>query len=126
MGPIAAAVALVAVLWTGADESMTVREFLAAADRIPRNPSAVLRSDTRRLIDEVTGAVADLKEEEAAALAAGRRPAHCIPPRGTGISTEPLLDRFNAIPAGRRGISVTQALREWMAERHPCRGATVN
>lgn len=112
---------LAALLLTGAARTMTVREFLAAADRIPRNPAALLRGDTRRLIDEVTGAVADLKAEQAAALAAGRRPAHCIPPRGTGISTESLLDRFNAIPVRRRDISVAQALREWMAERHPCR-----
>ena len=31
-----------------------------------------------------------------------------------------LLARFNAIPAARRNITVTQALREWMAEEHPC------
>ena len=33
-----------------------------------------------------------------------------------------LLARFNAIPASRRNITVTQAMREWMAEEHPCSG----
>jgi hypothetical protein len=31
-----------------------------------------------------------------------------------------ILNRFNAIPAQRRSISVNQAVREWMAEEHPC------
>ena len=36
------------------------------------------------------------------------------------MSADGLLARFNAIPPGRRNITVTQAVREWMAEEHPC------
>ena len=99
---------------------MTVREFLTIADGLPQNAAAVLRPDGRRLVNEVTGAVSALKAEQAAELRAGRRPAHCIPSSGTGISARTLVNRFRAMPAARRDISVTQALREWMAERHPC------
>ena len=102
--------------------SMTVREFLAVADRLPQNPSAVLRPEGRRLVNEVTGAVSRLKAEQAAAVRAGRRPAHCIPARGTGITPRSLVERFRGLPAERRNQSVTEALRQWMAERHPCRG----
>lgn len=122
MSPLAATAAglLSALLLAGAGQTMTVREFLAIADRLPQNASAVLRPDGRRLVNEVTGAVSALKAEQAAEQRAGRRPAHCIPPRGTGISAPTLVNRFRTLPASRRDMSVTQALREWMAERHPC------
>lgn len=122
MRPFAAAIAFAAaLLCAGAAHAMTVREFLAVADRLPQNATALLRPEGRRLVNEVTGAVSALKAEQAADLRASRRPAHCIPPRGTGISAQSLVARFRAMPARRRDISVIQALREWMAERHPCR-----
>ena len=121
MRPLAAAVGLLAaVLLTGADEAMTVRDFLAVVDRLPQNATALMRPDGRRLVNEVTGVVRALKAEQAADLRAGRRPAHCIPPRGTGISARALVERFRALPPARRNISVSEAIREWMAERHPC------
>lgn len=122
MRPLAATAAGVtaALFLTGADEAMTVREFLNIADRLPQNPSAVLHPQGRRLVNEVTGVVSALKAEQAADLRAGRSPAHCIPPRGTGISAPDLVTRFRALPPARRHISVAQGIREWMAERHPC------
>lgn len=107
-------------LWASGASAMTVREFLATADRIPRNPTALLRSDTRQLMDEVKSAFQTVREEQASARAAGRRPATCMPEGKVSKSPDMILGRFNAIPAQRRSISVTQAVREWMAEEHPC------
>lgn len=114
------AACLSAILLVAAASSMTVREFLATADRLPQNATAVLRPEGRRLVNEVTSAVHAVKAEQAADRQAGRRPAHCIPERGTGITPETLLARLRGIPAQRRGITVTEAIREWMAERYPC------
>lgn len=101
---------------------MTVQQFLAIGQNIPRNRAvAMLRPDTRRLIREVTGAVSTVKAEQASALSAGRRPAHCIPASGTGITPEALVARFETMPEPRRRVTVTQAVRDWMAERYPCR-----
>ena len=83
------------------------------------SPTALLRSDTRRLMDEVKGAFRTVRQEQQAARAAGRAPASCTPDR-VPVNTNELLARFNAIPAARRDISVTQAIREWMVERYPC------
>jgi hypothetical protein len=100
---------------------MTVQQFLSLGANVPRNRvAAMLRPETRRLIQEVTGAVSTVKAEQASALSAGRRPAHCIPPSGTGITPETLVTRFETLPASRRNISVTQAVRDWMIERYPC------
>lgn len=119
MKTLAVALGLAAMLLATAAQAMTVQEFLTTAAGIPRNPTALLRSDTRRLMNEVKGGFRTLRQEQAAARAAGRSPASCMPER-VPVSTDALLARFNDIPAGRRNISVTQALGEWMAERYPC------
>jgi len=111
--------ALALSLIAGAVQAMTVQEFVTAANRIPRNPTALLRSDTRRLMDEFKGAARTVRAEQTAAQAAGRPSATCMPDK-VGFSPDQILARFNAIPAARRNISVTQAMREWMAELYPC------
>lgn len=113
---IAIAVSLVAT----AASAMTVQEFLTTASHIPQNPTALLRSDTRRLMGEFRGAVRTVRDEQTATRAAGHRAATCMPEK-VGFSPDQILGRFNAIPAPRRiQISVTQAVREWMTERYPC------
>jgi hypothetical protein len=104
-----------------AAQAMPVSEFLEDAEDIPMNPTALLRADARRLMGEVQGAFTTIRDERRAAVAAGRTPAFC-PPEGARVSLGPeeLLARLNSIPQSRRHISVTQAMREWMAERYPC------
>lgn len=119
--------AALAVLATGlpalAQAQMTVAQFLEIGRDIPRNrAAAMLRSETRQLIRVATSAVNQVKAEQASAEKAGRRPAHCIPASGTGITPETLVARFEGMPASRRNITVTQAIRDWMVERYPCRG----
>lgn len=99
--------------------TMTVQDFLAAADRIPRNATALVRSDTRRLLGETRAAFRNVRGEEDAARAAGRTAATCMPDR-ISLSPDAVLARFNAVPQARRRITVTQAVREWMADEHPC------
>ena len=119
MKKIALIVGVAATLFATAANAMTVQEFLTTAAGIPRNPTALLRSDTRRLMNEVKTGFTTLRREQDAARAAGRRPATCMPEK-VSMDASQLLARFNAIPPARRNISVTQGLREWMAERFPC------
>ncbi|MFN4296256.1 MAG: hypothetical protein ACK4FB_05400 [Brevundimonas sp.] len=113
------AVSLAALPALAQDGRMTVATFLETANGIPRNPTAMLRADTRRLMGEIRTATRTVRSEQDAARAAGRAPRTCMPER-VSMSADGLLARFNAIPAGRRNITVTQAVREWMAEEHPC------
>jgi hypothetical protein len=71
-------------------------------------------------MNEFKGATRTVRAEQTAAQAAGRPSATCMPDK-VGFSPDQILGRFNAIPAARRNISVTQAMREWMAELYPCR-----
>ena len=54
-------------LWATGASAMTVQEFLTSANRIPRNPTALLRSDTRRLMNEVQQAFTAVRDEQDAA-----------------------------------------------------------
>lgn len=121
MKKLALAIGLAITLFAGAASAsdMSVQEFLTTASRIPQNPTALLRADTRRLMGEFRGAVRTVRAEQATARSANQRPASCMPDK-VSLSPDAILDRFNAIPASRRSISVTQAVREWMAERYPC------
>jgi hypothetical protein len=119
MNTIFVAISLVASLLTTSVQAMSVREFLASAENIPRNPTALLRSDARRLMSEMKGAFATVRAEQTSARQAGRTPASCLPDN-VRISPDQILSRFNAIPDARRNVSVTQAVRDWMAERYPC------
>lgn len=114
-----AALAVGATLLATSASAMTVQEFLTTASRIPQNPTALLRSDTRRLMSEFRGAVHTVRTEQTQARTAGQHPANCMPDK-VSFSPNDILARFNAVPAARRSISVTQAMREWMAERYPC------
>ena len=102
-------------------QAMPVSEFLEEAEDIPMNPTALLRSDARRLMGELQGAFRTVRDEYRADRDAGR-PTDFCPAEGTrmSMSAEDLLARFRSIPPSRRHISVTQAIREWMAERYPC------
>ena len=115
------AVSLAAFPASAQDGRMTVAAFLDTANDIPRNPTAMLRADTRRLLSEIRTATRTVRAEQDAAQAAGRTPRTCMPER-VSMDADGLLARFNAIPASRRNITVTQAMREWMAEEHPCSG----
>lgn len=114
------AIAIAVSLTATAASAMTVQEFLTSASRIPQNPTALLRSDTRRLMGEFRGSVRAVRDEQTSTRAAGRRPASCMPEKAS-FSVDDILGRFNAVPAQRRSqISVAQAVREWMIERYPC------
>lgn len=119
MKKIALIAGVAATLFATAANAMTVQEFLTTAAGIPRNPTALLRSDTRRLMNEVKGAFRTIRQEQTAARTAGRRSPTCMPEE-VSVNSSQILARLNAVPAARRNISVTQALREWMVERYPC------
>lgn len=114
--------ALALVLLIGAPtaaSAQTVREFLATADRIPKNPLAMFNPDARRLMDQLGDSVDRVREEQAARVSNGERRTICVPDR-VPVTPQTVLERFQSIPDARRNMTVNQAMREWMAERYPC------
>ena len=120
---LAAAIGLGAVMVTplpSLAQSMNLREFVTVAERIPRNPTALLRSDFRRVKREFEGGLKAVKREEAAAMSAGRAPSMC-PPERMSIDPEATLRQLDAIAdAGRPTMTITDGMRQWLRNRYPC------
>ena len=114
---------IAACLFAGAasgQSRMTLDDFVTRANRIPLNPTAMLRPDAHRLKGEAERAFRTVGNEIEAARAAGRTPAAC-PPAQINLNVRQLLTHLNAIPQARRQrMSVTDGIRDWMGTRYPC------
>ena len=122
-GMIAAVVAACLVAGSAAAQSgMTLESFVTRANRIPLNPTAMLRPDAHRLKGEAERAFNAVGREIRDARSAGRTPPAC-PPERIDLNPRQLLDYLNGIPQTRRQrMTVTDGIRSWMASRYPCAG----
>lgn len=104
----------------------TLDSFVTRANRIPLNPTAMLRPDAHRLKGEAERAFGAVGREIREARAAGRTPPAC-PPESINLNPQQLLTWLNGIPQARRQrMSVTDGIRAWMASRYPCPAPAVN
>ncbi|MDQ8027237.1 MAG: hypothetical protein REJ23_00810 [Brevundimonas sp.] len=114
---------LAACLFAGsalAQAPMTLETFVTRANRIPLNPTAMLRPDAHRLKGEVDRAFATVRTEVQTARAEGRRAPAC-PPARIELDVRQMLAHLNAIPQARRQrMTVTDGIRDWMGARYPC------
>lgn len=103
-----------------AQSGMTLDTFVTRANRIPLNPTAMLRPDAHRLKGEAERAFRTVGNEIEAARAAGRSPPAC-PPSRINLNVGQMLAFLNGIPEARRQrMTVTDGIRSWMASRYPC------
>ena len=105
-----------------AQSAMTLDAFVTRANRIPLNPTALLRPDAHRLKGEAERAFRAVGYEIRTARAAGQTPPAC-PPERIELDVRQLLDHLNGIPQARRQrMTVTDGIRAWMTSRYPCPG----
>ncbi|HWQ86474.1 hypothetical protein [Brevundimonas sp.] len=116
-----AGLALVMAAGSAAAQSgMTLDAFVTRANRIPLNPTAMLRPDAHRLKGEAERAFRTVGSEIETARTAGRTPPAC-PPAQINLNVRQMLDFLNGIPQPRRQrMTVTDGIRSWMASRYPC------
>lgn len=101
-------------------QTMPLNEFIAAADRIPRNPTALLRRDFRRLKGEVEAALGVIGTAQHRAVAANQTPQTCLPD-SFSFNGEDMLRRLKSIPEPRRRtMTITDGLREVIRRQYPC------
>jgi predicted phage tail protein len=99
----------------------TLDAFLTEANRIPMNPTALVRPSARRIMNEATDAMGSVVQEARAAQAAGR-PSSACPPEKISVNGRQVLGFLNAIPQPRRArMSVRDGFRAWLADSYPCR-----
>lgn len=119
---VAATLAATTLLSAGAAwaQTRTLDAFVTEANRVPMNPTAILRSDARRLMGEGRAAFRTVGAEIEAARAAGRTPPAC-PTGSIQVDARQMLAFLNAIPQSRRvRMTPTDGIRAWLASRYPC------
>jgi hypothetical protein len=100
----------------------TLDTFVTEANRVPMNPTAMLRADARRLVGEFRSGITTVRDGIRADRAAGRTPPAC-PPERVEVNPRELLAFLNGIPQTRRArMSVADGVEAWMADRYPCAG----
>ncbi|HEV7351827.1 MAG TPA: hypothetical protein VGN74_01685 [Brevundimonas sp.] len=118
----AAGAALLLAGSAAAQSGRTLDTFVTEANRVPMNPTAMLRADARRLVAEYRGGMRTVVERIRADRAAGRTPPAC-PPDQISVNPREMLAFLNGIPQPRRAqMSVTDGIQAWMASRYPCAG----
>ena len=112
--------ALALSLTAFAPPPMTLEEFVTTANRIPMNPTSLLRSDARRLMRESQDAFKAVLEPMRRDMAAGRPTAAC-PPEKITVNSGQCLAHLNRIPAAqRRSMTVADGVRHWTVASYPC------
>lgn len=120
LGLTAVAVALSALPAPAVAQTMPLNEFIATADRIPRNPLALVRSDFRRLKREVEAGLGVIGTAQYRAREANQPPPTCLPDSFT-FDGEDMLRRLKAIPEPRRRtMTITDGLRDVIRRQYPC------
>lgn len=118
---IIAAAVLGCVSGTASAQTMPLNEFIRTADRIPRNVTALLRSDFRRLKREAEAGMSVVLTDQYIAQQANRPSQTCIPMDSFTFNPEDMLRRLKAIPEPqRRSMTITDGLRVVMRRQYPC------
>lgn len=113
---------MLAIAPLAAAQAMPVSTFLAKADALKsKGAFALFSGDLKLLTQQMKGDAAQLKAENQAAAAAGRRKAYCAPAGGFKLSNQEVVAAMQAVPAAQRASTDTKdAFRAYFARRFPC------
>ena len=102
--------------------AMSVADFMAKVNALKaKGPMALFSSDIGVLKAEGMAAGQSIRNDQEAALAAGRPPVTCVP-KGSKVSSNELLAYFGKIPpAQQRSMSVKQGMLGLLRQKWPCR-----
>ena len=103
--------------------AMPVSTFLAKADRLQKKgPLAMFSGDLKLLMGQIKTDAAELRAENKALEAAGRKKAYCTPAGGVKLGNRDILTAMQAVPPAQRAATDTKsALRAYFARRFPCK-----
>ncbi|HJU77579.1 MAG TPA: hypothetical protein VJ597_06610 [Sphingomicrobium sp.] len=103
-------------------QAMPVAAFLTKADALQRKgPMALFSSDLKLLTNQIKRDAGELRAENKAAEAAGRRKSYCAPTGGVKLTNRDILGAMHAVPPPKRATTQTKdALRAYFARRFPC------
>ena len=113
---------LALVLVPATASAMPVSDFLAKAEALrSKGAMALFSGDLKRLTKQIEADGAALRAENKNAEAAGRPKAYCSPAGGIRMGQKQVLEAMQEVaPAQRSKTDTKDAIRAYLARRHPC------
>jgi len=109
-----------------AASAMPVSTFLDRVQALKSKGAFAIFSggEIRRLTRQIEADGAELRAENKAAEAAGRRKAYCAPPGGVKMDQAKVFEAMDEVPPAERArMSTKDAIRAYLAKRHPCQAS---
>jgi hypothetical protein len=103
-------------------QNMPVSQFLAKAEALKKKgPLALLSGDLKLVMNQVKQDSAQLRAENKALDAAGKRKHYCAPPNSK-VTDKELLAAVEQVPVAQRPrTSTKEAFKAYFARRYPCK-----
>ena len=102
---------------------LTIAEFVQRAEPLMKKSMAslVFSAEARKLMKEFGAAAEAVRTRQEADLAAGRKPATCLPPKGKAkVDARELIAHLRAIPAAEQQHSFQSGFAGFVARKYPC------
>lgn len=105
---------------------MTSAEFVARAEPMMKKSmvSLMFSGEAKRLMKELDAAARATRARQEADLAAGRKPAACLPAKGKAkVDARELIAHLKSLPPAQRALSLQVGFTSYAARKYPCPGA---
>jgi hypothetical protein len=119
---VALLIACVPATATAAARPLPVSAFLAKVESLKKKgPLALLSGDLKLVMNQVKQDSAQLRAENKALEAAGKRKHYCAPPNSK-VTDKELLAAVEQVPVAQRPrTSTKEAFKAYFARRYPCK-----
>ena len=123
MRSIALAAAVLLASPAIAQQVMTSGEFVAKAEPLMKKSmvSLMFSSEAKKLMHELDTAAKATRARQEADLAAGRKPATCLPAKGKAkVDARELIAHLKALPPEEKARSLQAGFSSYAARKYPC------
>ena len=102
---------------------ITTAEFVAKAEPLMKKSmvSLMFSSDAKRLMGQLDAAAKATRAQQETDVAAGRKPAACLPAKGKAkVDARELIAHLKAMPAVEQKRSLQAGFTSYAARKYPC------
>ena len=102
---------------------ITTAEFVAKAEPLMKKSmvSLMFSSETKRLMGQLDAAAKATRAKQEADVAAGRKPAACLPSKGKAkVDARELIAHLKALPSAEQARSLQAGFTSYAARKYPC------
>jgi len=104
-------------------QPMTTGEFVTRAEPLMKKSmvSLMFSAEAKKLMQELDAAAKATRAKQETDLAAGRKPAACLPAKGKAkVDARELIAHLKTLPPGEKARSLQAGFTSYAARKYPC------